>query len=102
MGILNNSENIDVAKEYLKWWFQPENFDKWWRVQEGYQLHHVKNLANDPMWQDDPDGHIQGNSKVWKIEVSLEIQMKASLAASKYIIVDTFAKAVIRRCQRRP
>ncbi len=24
MAVLKNSPNIDVAKEYLKWWFQPE------------------------------------------------------------------------------
>ena len=96
MGILNNSENIDVAKEYLKWWFQPANFDKWWRVQEGYQLHHVKNLANDPMWQDDPKmGIFKEIPKYGRLRgFAGNPNEKASLAASKYIIVDTFAKAV--------
>ncbi len=96
MGILNNSENIDVAKEYLKWWFQPENFDKWWRVQEGYQLHHVKNLANDPMWKDDPKmGIFKEIPKYGRLRgFAGNPNEKASLAASKYIVVDTFAKAV--------
>ena len=96
MAVLKNSPNIDVAKEYLKWWFQPENYYKWWSVQDGYQLHHVKNLANDKVWNNDPKmatfrkvpglGRLRGFAG--------DPNEKAGLAASKYVIVDTFAKAV--------
>ena len=96
MAVLKNSPNIEVAKEYLKWWFQPENYYKWWGVQEGYQMHHVKNLANDPVWNSDPKmaafrkipglGRLRGFAG--------DPNEKAGLAASKYVIVDTFAKAV--------
>jgi len=96
MAVLKNSPNIEVAKEYLKWWFQPENYYKWWGIQEGYQMHHVKNLANDPVWNSDPKmaafrkipglGRLRGFAG--------DPNEKAGLAASKYVIVDTFAKAV--------
>ena len=96
MAILKNSQNIDVAKEYLKWWFQPENHYKWWSVQEGYQLHHVKNLSNDPTWNKDPKMSIfKEVPKFGRLRgFSGDPNEKAGLAASKYIIVDTFAKAV--------
>ncbi|MGA0769242.1 MAG: ABC transporter substrate-binding protein [bacterium] len=96
MAVLKNSPNIEVAKEYLKWWFQPENYYKWWGIQEGYQMHHVKNLANDPVWNSDPKmaafrkipglGRLRGFAG--------DPNEKAGLAASKYVVVDTFAKAV--------
>ena len=96
MAVLKNSPNTEVAKEYLKWWFQPENYYKWWGIQEGYQMHHVKNLANDPVWNSDPKmaafrkipglGRLRGFAG--------DPNEKAGLAASKYVIVDTFAKAV--------
>jgi multiple sugar transport system substrate-binding protein len=96
MAVLKNSPNIEVAKEYLKWWFQPENYYKWWSVQDGYQLHHVKSLANDKVWNNDPKmatfrkvpglGRLRGFAG--------DPNEKAGLAASKYVIVDTFAKAV--------
>ena len=47
MGILKNSRNVPTAKEFLKWGFQDEQFDPWWRLQEGYHLQHVKRLANE-------------------------------------------------------
>jgi multiple sugar transport system substrate-binding protein len=96
MAILKNSQNIDVAKEYLKWWFQPENHYKWWSVQEGYQLHHVKNLSNDPTWNKDPKMSIfKEVPKFGRLRgFSGDPNEKAGLAASKYVIVDTFAKAV--------
>jgi multiple sugar transport system substrate-binding protein len=96
MAVLKNSPNIEVAKEYLKWWFQPENYYKWWGIQEGYQMHHVKNLANDPVWNSDPK-----MAAFRKIPGLVRLRgfagdpnEKAGLAASKYVIVDTFAKAV--------
>ena len=94
-AILKNSKNIPAAKEFLKWWFQDKQYDEWWRLQAGYHLQHTKRLATDPMWDKDPKmasfreppkyGRLQGYAG--------DPTEKASLAWSKYIIVDTFAKA---------
>jgi len=96
LAVLKNSPNTDVAKEYLKWWFQPENYYKWWSIQEGYQMHHVKNLANDPVWNSDPKmGAFRKIPGLGRLRgFAGDPNEKAGLAASKYVIVDTFAKAV--------
>ena len=96
MAILKNSKNIDAAKEFLKWWFQDKQYGDWFHIQEGYMLQNTKKWANDPMWDKDPKmkpfrdepkyGRDQGYAG--------PNNEKAGLAYSKYIIVDTFAKAV--------
>ena len=53
-AILKNSKNIAGAKEFLKWWFQDEQFGAWWRLQEGYMLQPVVKYYNDPTWTKDP------------------------------------------------
>ncbi len=95
-AILKNSKNIPAAKEFLKWWFQDKQYDEWWRLQAGYHLQHVVRLSKDPLWTKDPKmtayreqakyGRLQGYAG--------DPSEKASLAWSKYIIVDTHAKAV--------
>ncbi len=73
-----------------------QDFFAWWRLQEGYHLQHVKKLADDPIWLKDP------KMTAFREELKYGLNMgyagppgeKASLALSKYIVVDTFAKAV--------
>jgi multiple sugar transport system substrate-binding protein len=95
-AILKNSKNIPAAKEFLKWWFQDKQYDEWWRTQEGYHLQHVVRLAKDPMWDQDPKmGSFRDEPKYGRTQgYAGEPNEKASLAWSKYIIVDTFARAV--------
>ena len=93
---MKNSENIPAAKEFLKWWFEDKQFDEWFHIQEGYHLQHVKKLAKDPMWKADPK--MAAFSDIPKYGRDLGYagppNENASLAYSKYIVVDTFAKAV--------
>lgn len=95
-AILKKSKNIEGAKEFLKWWFQDAQYNEWWRLQEGYHLQHVKKLAKDPMWDADPK--MAPYREIPKYGRDLGYagppDDKASLAYSKYIVVDTFAKAV--------
>jgi multiple sugar transport system substrate-binding protein len=95
-AILKSSKNIPAAKEFLKWWFQDKQYDEWWRTQEGYHLQHVKRLAKDPMWDQDPKmAPFRDQPKYGRdLGYAGPPNEKASMAYSKYIIVDTFAKAV--------
>jgi multiple sugar transport system substrate-binding protein len=95
-AILKNSKNIPAAKEFLNWWFQNKQYDEWWRTQEGYHLQPIKRLAKDPMWDKDPKmSSFREEPKYGRTQgYAGEPNAKASLAWSKYIIVDTFAKAV--------
>ena len=96
MAILKNSNNIAAAKEFLKWWFQDEQFLPWWRIQEGYQLQHVKKLENDPMWFKDPKmAPFREQPKYGRnVGYAGPPNEKASMAWSRYIVVDTYARAV--------
>jgi multiple sugar transport system substrate-binding protein len=95
-AILKNSKNIAGAKEFLNWWFQDEQYNAWWRLQEGYHLQHTVKLSKDPMWDKDPKMSIFRDQPKYGRDLGYAgpPNEKASLAYSKYIIVDTFAKAV--------
>jgi multiple sugar transport system substrate-binding protein len=95
-AILKSSKNIAGAKEFLKWWFQDKQYEEWWRLQEGYHLQPTKKLAADPMWDKDPKmAPFRDQPKYGRdLGYAGPPNEKASLAYSKYIIVDTFAKAV--------
>jgi len=96
LGILKNSKNIAGAKEFLAWWFEDKQYGDWIHIQAGYQLPSTKKWAKDPMWGKDP--------KMYAFSLQPSIgrdigwagpaNAKAGLAFSKYIVVDTFAKAV--------
>jgi len=95
-AILKNSKNVDAAKAYLRWWFEDQQYGEWFHLQEGYFLQNTKKWATDPMWDKEPKmapfrdqpkyGRNQGYAGPG--------DERASLAWSKFIVVDTFAKAV--------
>ncbi|MFN8636632.1 MAG: extracellular solute-binding protein [Chloroflexota bacterium] len=95
-AILKNSKNVDTAKAFLAWWFEDKQYGDWFHLQEGYFLQNSKKWASDPMWEKDPkmapfrDQPKYGRNQGYAGPGT----EKASLAWSKYIIVDTFAKAV--------
>jgi multiple sugar transport system substrate-binding protein len=94
-AILKNSRNVDAAKEYLKWWFG-EKYEEWWRLQEGYHLPHVLKYDTDPMWEKDAKMAPFKNQPKYGRDLGYAgpSNEKASLAWSKYIVVDTFTRAV--------
>ncbi|MHB1004602.1 MAG: ABC transporter substrate-binding protein [Chloroflexota bacterium] len=95
-AILAKSKNIPAAKEYVKWFFTPANYDRYFHVQEGYQLANTKRLVTDPMWDTDP--------KIWAFKDQPNYgrdqgyagpnNEKAAEVYAKYIIIDVFNKAV--------
>lgn len=95
-AILKNSKNVAGAKEYLKWWFEDKQYGDWWRIQEGYMLQAVTKYYNDPTWTKDPKMLPFREQPKYGVDVGWPgpPNEKASLAWSKYIVVDTFAKAV--------
>jgi multiple sugar transport system substrate-binding protein len=95
-AILKNSKNVAGAKDFLKWWFQDKQFGDWWRLQEGYMLQPVVKYYDDPTWTKDPKMLPFREQPKYGRDLGYAgpPDEKASLAWSKYIIVDTFAKAV--------
>jgi multiple sugar transport system substrate-binding protein len=95
-AILKNSKNVLAAKEFLKWWFQDEQFGPWWRIQDGYQLQPVVKYYNDPIWFKDPKMTPFREQPKYGVDLGWPgpPNQKASLAYAKYIVVDTFAKCI--------
>jgi multiple sugar transport system substrate-binding protein len=95
-AILKNSKNVAGAKEFLSWWFQDKQFGDWWRLQEGYMLQPVTKYYNDPTWTKDPKMLPFREQPKYGRDLGYAgpPDEKAALAWSKYIVVDTFAKAV--------
>jgi len=76
-------------------WFEDKQYDEWWRLQAGYHLQHTVRLSKDPCGTRTQDGRGSATSRVWPPSgLCRRANEKASLAWSKYIIVDTHAKAV--------
>lgn len=95
-AILKNSKNVAGAKEFLAWWFQDKQYGDWLHIQGGYILPATKQWAKDPMWGRDPvmyafskEASI-GRDQGWAGPPNA----KSGLAFSKYVIVDTFARAI--------
>ncbi|RPI10683.1 MAG: extracellular solute-binding protein [Zetaproteobacteria bacterium] len=95
-AILKNSRNVAGAKEFLKWWFEDKQYGDWWRLQEGYMLQAVTKYYNDPVWTKDPKMLPFREQPKYGVDVGWPgpPNEKASMAWSRYIVVDTFAKAV--------
>ncbi|MBP1718307.1 MAG: putative sugar uptake transporter periplasmic solute-binding protein precursor [Deltaproteobacteria bacterium] len=95
-AILKTSKNISAAKEFLKWWFQDKQFGDWWRLQEGYMLQPVVKYYNDPTWLKDPKMLPFREQPKYGLNLGYAgpDNEKAAMAWSKYLVVNTFAKAV--------
>jgi multiple sugar transport system substrate-binding protein len=77
-------------------WFQDKQYGDWWRLQEGYMLQAVTKYYDDPTWTKDPKMLPFREQPKYGVDVGWPgpPNEKASLAWSKYIVVDTLAKAV--------
>lgn len=96
MGIMQYSENQDVAKAFLEWWFQEEQFLSWLQVYEGYIIPPGPAFIEDPAFTGDPKlaEYVNvvniGRNKGYAGPAN----QKSAQAAAQYIVVNAFAEAV--------
>jgi multiple sugar transport system substrate-binding protein len=95
-SILKASKNVEGGKAFLQWWSDPKQFGDWLHIQDTYQIPPTKSWENDPMWKKDPKlAAVADDVKYGRpIGYAGPPNKKAALASSKYIVVDTFARAV--------
>ena len=95
-GVLKGSKNVAGAKDFIQWWMDPLRFDAWIRLQGGYMLPPSKKWDGDPLLIKDPKyGAFARQAKFGRtVGWAGELNEKAALSFSKYIVVDTFAKAI--------
>ena len=90
------SKNQKLAKDFLTWLAKPENYGKWFEVNEGYTVGATKVWEENPMWSR-IDKPLQIFRRAARHTRTLGYQgpptAKATESYSKYIIVDMYAKA---------
>ncbi len=96
-AVLKASKSLPAAKAFLSWWFDPKQFGDWIHIQSTYQIPPTKMWESDPMWDADPKfAAVKNDTKYGRlIGYAGPPNQKAALASSKYIVVDTFSKAVL-------
>jgi multiple sugar transport system substrate-binding protein len=96
-SIMKYSKNVKLAKDFLKWLHQKENYEKWFVVNEGYSVGSTTVWEEHAMW-----GKIDKQLQVFRQAARKTFAFghpgpasaKATEAYTKYIIVDMYAKAV--------
>lgn len=96
MGVMSYSKNQDVAKAFLEWWFQKDQYLAWIRVYEGYIIPPGPAFLEDEAFTADPKlaEYVNivniGRNKGYAGPAN----QKSAQAAAQYIVVNAFAEAV--------
>jgi multiple sugar transport system substrate-binding protein len=96
LGIWKFSKNVDAAKEFLRWFFEPAQYQEWILSGDNYNHPMWRDMENHPVWDIDPKykplktiaqySHLYG----WPAPPDERIQ----LITNSYIIPNMFAKVV--------
>jgi multiple sugar transport system substrate-binding protein len=94
--LMGYSKNQKPAKEFLRWITSKAVYQTWFDSQQGYSVGATTIWEEDPIWKKDPvmlpyrvaarAGHFPGYAG--------PADRKAAEVLSKYVIIDTYAKAV--------
>src|SRR5436189_4796969 len=96
VAIWKFSKNVQLAKDFLKFLFQKENYDAWIVASNAFNHPPLKNLADHPIWARNPKFAIlpqeaeYAHERGWPAKPSAAIQ----LIQVNYVLPDMVAKAV--------
>jgi multiple sugar transport system substrate-binding protein len=95
-GIMNYSDNVEGAQAFLEWWYAPENFQAWLEAFQGYIVGPTPKYVELPIYTEDPKLAAYANMATYARNKGYAgpADEHAALAFSKYIVIDTFARAV--------
>ena len=96
LGIWKFSKNVDVAREFLRWFYEPAQYHEWVMSGDNYNHPVWRDMENHPVWDIDPKykplraviqySHLYG----WPAPADERIQ----LVTNSYIIPNMVAKVV--------
>ena len=96
LGIWKFSKNVDAAKEFLRWFFEPAQYHEWIMAGDNYNHPVWRDMENHPVWDIDPKyktlksvvqySHLYG----WPAPPDEKIQ----LITNSYIIPNMVARVV--------
>src|SRR5213594_2379658 len=96
LSIWKFSKNVQLAKDFLKFLFQKENYDAWIVASNAFNHPPLKNLADHPIWARNPKFAMlpkeaeYAHERGWPAKPSAAIQ----LVQVNYVLPDMVAKAV--------
>ncbi|MBI2159338.1 MAG: extracellular solute-binding protein [candidate division NC10 bacterium] len=96
LGIWNFSKNAELAKDFLRFHFKKENFDKWIVASNAFNHPPLRDLADHPIWSRNPKfAMLPGEAEFahprgWPAKPNAAV----SLIDVNYILPDMVAKAV--------
>jgi multiple sugar transport system substrate-binding protein len=103
LGIWKFSKNVDVAREFLRWFFEPAQYHEWVMSGDNYNHPVWRDMENHPVWDIDPKykplknliaySHLYG----WPAPADERIQ----LITNSYIIPNMFARVVTKAAKPR-
>jgi multiple sugar transport system substrate-binding protein len=95
-AVMKYSKNQQVAKEFLRWFMDRPQYDKWMAANDGYVVGPTPYWEKHPLWERDP--------KLVPFKEAVKFgrwpgypgvpSRKASEALVKYILVDMYAQAI--------
>jgi multiple sugar transport system substrate-binding protein len=96
LGIWKFSKNVDAAREFLRWFFEPAQYQEWVMSGDNYNHPVWRDMENHPVWDIDPKykplkgmvqySHLYG----WPAPPDERIQ----LITNSYIIPNMFARVI--------
>jgi multiple sugar transport system substrate-binding protein len=95
-AVMKYSKNQQVAKEFLRWFMDRPQYEKWMAANDGYTVGPTPFWEKHPLWEKDP--------KLVPFKEAVKLgrwpgypgvpNRKASEALVKYILVDMYAQAI--------
>jgi multiple sugar transport system substrate-binding protein len=96
-AVMKYSKNPKLAKDFLTWLHKPENYEKWFKTQEGYSVGPTRVWEKNPMWNtlDQPLKMFRTAAQNTRLfGYAGPSTAKSTEAFTKYIITDMYAKGV--------
>jgi multiple sugar transport system substrate-binding protein len=96
LGIWKFSKNADLAKEFIKFHFQKENFDAWIVASNAFNHPPLRHFADHPIWARNPKFAMlpaeaeYGHPRGWPAKTNAAV----NLIEVNYVLPDMVAKAV--------
>jgi len=96
LGIWKFSKNADLAKEFIKFHFQKENFDAWIVASNAFNHPPLRHFADHPIWAKNPKFAMlpaeaeYGHPRGWPAKTNAAV----NLIEVNYVLPDVVAKAV--------
>jgi len=96
IGIWKFSKNPQLAKDFIKFLFQKENYDPWIVASNAFNHPPLRNLADHPIWSQNPKLAMLpkeaefAHARPWPAKPNAAVQ----LIDINYILPDMFAKSI--------